>query len=96
MRFTAREAKIDFSARNGIHRVVIPVAHLYRGLWIALIDLLEQGIKADQHQRRFRGQHERQPARGVMMEFIEDLIANLHPVGQILLQAHRQRCRQQA
>jgi hypothetical protein len=30
-----------------------------------------------------------------MVEFIEDLVADLHPVSQILLQAHRQRRRQQ-
>ncbi|VAU68832.1 Uncharacterised protein [Klebsiella pneumoniae] len=91
MRFTPGEAQIHFSARNGVQRIVIPLPQFHRRLWVALVHLLQQGIKADQHQRCFGGEHKLKPAWRAMVEFIEDLVANLHPVGQILFQTHRQR-----
>ena len=89
MRFAAGKTEIDLPARNGVQRIIIPLAQLHRRLWVALIHLLQQGVEANQHQRRFGGEHKLEPAWRAMVEFIDDLIANLHPVGQILFQTHR-------
>lgn len=52
-----------------------------------LVDPFRQRIKHDHHQRRFRRQLKLQAARCLVVRFIQQQIAHLHPFRQILLHA---------
>ena len=96
MAFASAEADIHLAADDGVQGVVVPVAQTNQCLRVALIDALGEGVKQDHQQRRFRRQLELEAARHGVVRFIEDLVAHLHPVRQILLHAADQRCRRQA
>ena len=96
MAFASAEADIHLTADDGVQGVVVPVAQTNQCLRIALIDALREGVKQDHQQRRFRCQFEFEAAGHGMVRFIEDLVAHLHPVRQILLHAADQRRGRQA